>query len=340
MAATKSKYILTALAALLIVVLLFVVAKQTVGIEQFTSPVACPTHATQGPDGRIHAGDQVFQTMTSYVAHLAELYAKGATCKPPVVTNARRGAVDVLDMNVPEESTSAKTPIRKLDDYEYTRVFESESQTRTSGPPAESLTARILDWANLPYNSEAREQAEGEFVAGLVESGFREPKSGVFFNALDGVNVQPPDEEAERQREQKILAAYRPTEVGKHIIDNDTEAVAKLVNEMYASDPNWEPVVTKIDETNYAVTELRPKPRKETYADERTISLATAEQSGLVIPPPSLDITDRLRNDPYFTKDGVADRSNDRFWKYDDFRKWTPGLERMFAPTSDTREWH
>jgi hypothetical protein len=43
--------------------------------------------------------------------------------------------------------------------------------------------------------------------------------------------------------------------------------------------------------------------------------------------------------DPYFDKRGVLDYSNDRFHEYNDFKKWTPGLERMFAPTLDTTNW-
>jgi hypothetical protein len=49
--------------------------------------------------------------------------------------------------------------------------------------------------------------------------------------------------------------------------------------------------------------------------------------------------SDRLADDPYFDKAGVTDTSNDRFWKYSDFNKWTPGLERMFAPTFSQEQW-
>ena len=45
------------------------------------------------------------------------------------------------------------------------------------------------------------------------------------------------------------------------------------------------------------------------------------------------------RQDPYFDKGGVIDYEGDRFYKYDNFSKWTPGLERMFAPTFDQNDW-
>ena len=37
---------------------------------------------------------------------------------------------------------------------------------------------------------------------------------------------------------------------------------------------------------------------------------------------------------------GVADQDNGRFWNYKDFNKFTPGLERMFAPSMSQRDWY
>ena len=151
-----------------------------------------------------------------------------------------------------------------------------------------------------------------------MESGFREPKTGVFFNTVRGSTLEPPDVEAARMREQKILAAYRPTDISKHIVDNETEAVANLVTKAYAEDKAWEPVVTKVGENQWEVTELRPKPRKEQYESEATQELSMMEAKGLVIPPPVVDISDRIRGDPYFDKSGLGDRDNNRLWNYKD----------------------
>jgi hypothetical protein len=242
-----------------------------------------------------------------------------------------------------EEGPSIKKPINKLDDYEYRRVYEQERGSRNSlsqSTKNELLGTRALDWANLPFNSETRAQEEDSFIAGRMEDGFREPKSGVFFNTVRGSGLEPPDVEAAHAREQKLLAAYRPTDVSKHIMDNETEAVANLVNKVYAEDKAWEPVVTKVGENQWEVTELRPKPRKERYEAEATQELSMMEAKGLVVPPPVVDIDDRIRGDPYFDKSGVGDRDNNRLWNYKDFNKWTPGLERMFAPTSDNKTWY
>ncbi len=327
----------------------------------------CPSEAVRGPDGRIHIkpGDRSFQTMADYIGYLADLYAGGATCLapkvrndrepvfgvfggqgngaiPPAAVNLESGTRAVLDTREPEE-TYARTKIDKLDDYEYTRVEQSERDSRNNLSTAvknELLEGRKLDWANLPFNSEARAAAEDTFIAGRLEDMYRDPKTGVFFKNMQGGSLLPPDEDAERMREQKILSSYRPTELTKHTIDDKTEAVARLVNEMYKSDKKYEPVITKVDENKWEVSELRPRPQKESYSDAQAMTLAVAKQNGLTMPPPEIDISSRLSDDPYFDKSGVGDQANNRFWDYKDFNKWTPGLERMFAPTLDNKEWY
>ena len=363
-------YLYIAIAIILIMAILFGLQKAKM-IDGFATESPdpnweCPQRVHRGPDGRIHVspGKRTFQTMAQYVSFLSGLYARGATCLAPEVREKREPIFGILGglgvgaqspMSFDSEGTtrtvfetdnteqtSVKTPINKLDDYEYTRIEQSERGERNQLSQAvknELLEGRILDWANLPFNSEARAFAEDTFVAGRVEDMYRDPKTGVFFKNMSGRGILPPDVEAEKMREAKILSSYRPTDLTKHTIDSKTEAVAKLVNETYKSDPNWEPVVSKVSENKWEVTELRPKPRKETYADAQTLSLATAEATGLAQPPVSVDITDRLQDDPYFDKSGVGDRDNNKFWNYKDFNKWTPGLERMFAPTLDTKEW-
>ena len=342
-------------------------------VERFANPsdngnnAECPKEAKREADGRIHVkpGNRTFQTMAEYLSYLTDLYAKGSTCIAPRVTEFRspvdgilgglgvgaqppastnmEGTTRNIETNNEDEGPSARTKINKLDDYEYTRVFQQERGNRNvieKATQSKLLENRILDWANLPFNSEDRATQEDTFIAGRMESGFTEPKSGIFFNTVRGSTVEPPDVEAARMREQKLLAAYRPTDISTHVIDSETEAVANLVHKVYQEDPNWEPVVKKTGDNTWEVAELRPKARKEKWEDDSTKELSMMESQGLAIPPPSVDIDDRIRGDPYFDKSGLGDRDNNRFWNYKDFNKWTPGLERMFAPTTDNKAWY
>jgi len=152
----------------------------------------------------------------------------------------------------------------------------------------------------------------------------------------------PPDQDALDQREQKILSAYQPTGITQHVVDSEMERVAKLVNQMYAEDPDWEPVVEKRGEHQYAISELRPRRKKESWEDD-TPTIQQATDQGLMSGTsyvPKVTINDGKTQDPFFDKNGVADYTNNRFWNYKDFAKWTPGLERMFAPTNDEQKWY
>jgi hypothetical protein len=330
----------------------------------------CPTAAVRGPDGRISVvpSGQTFYTMSDYITYLNGLYASGSQCIPPKVTDDREpvfGLIggqgvgagspesynlegttrDVLNTAANDEQTSAKTPINKLDDYEYTRVFQTEDQYRNTlskESKNELMEKYNLDWANLPFNSQDRAEKEDEFVAGRMSTYFKEPKSGAFFNTVDGKNVMPPDVEAENLREQKILSSYRPTDITEHVIDSETEQVANMVMKLYENDPNWVPVITKTDEGQYAVTEIVPKSRKERFEDAKTIGLATTAGFGDQPrdPKATIQISDQMRNDPFFDKSGVVDKDTNRIYNYNDFRKFTPELERMFAPTLDKKEWY
>jgi hypothetical protein len=332
----------------------------------------CPKSARRAPDGSIKVmpGGQTFFTLSDYITYLSGLYSNGSQCIPPQVEDLRTpipGILGGLGVSAPSPAdvaletttrsvldTSAAAnqlnpvePVTQLDDYEYNRVFQLEDVKRntiTKEQNNELMDAHIFDWANLPFNSETRARKEDTFVAGRMESGFTDPKTGVIFNNISGRSMVPPDKEAEYLREQKILAAYRPTDLSKHVVDSETAQVAKLVGKMYENDPNWAPVVTQTEEGKYAVTELRPKSRKEKWEDAQTIDIATTmglDKQSPASPEAVLEINDRLHIDPFFDKGGIMpEDAKKRVWDYSQFNQWTPDLERMFAPTARNKAWY
>ena len=321
----------------------------------------CPLSALRTDDGRILVQPQnrYFDTMGDYVAWQSSLIAAGSMCTPPFVKGPREVSVtsdrdtgpnkrqieqqnksgNVFTKQVEGEMTSAKTPINKLDDYEYSRIFQNENSPRgaLSKTTINSLMAKNQwDWAKLPFNSEVRTKAENEFVAGREDIAFREPKTGVYFKAVEGFAVNPPDIGGLEQQEKAVLEPFKASK-SENLLKHDLEDVASLVKKMYADDPNWEPVIEKVNEHEYRVSELRPKLKKETYAGEEEQTIERAKGNGKIQAQVTVE---GGNNDPYFDKTGVIDYSNDRFWDYKDFKKWTPGLERMFAPTLDTTSWN
>jgi len=319
----------------------------------------CPISAKREEDGKIHVQPQnrAFDTMADYVAWLSGLSAAGSMCVPPYVVGPREVEMTSSDRNigisskqtgnksgnvftkqVEGEQTSAQTPINKVDDYEYTRIFQNENSPRgeISKTAVNSMLAqKQWDWAQLPFNSDKKADAEKEFISGRMDSAQRDPKSGVFFRGVEAADVNPPDVETVESNEKAGLKSFDAKPAEK-LLEHNVEDVGEMVRKMYASDPDWEPVVEKVGENEYRVAELRPKARKEHYAGAEEPTIERAKANGLV----SAEVeVEGGRQDPYFDKKGVLDYGNDRFWEYKDFKKWTPGLDRMFAPTLDTTNW-
>lgn len=304
-----------------------------------------PQEGVLGGEGNGSAsGDQVaMEGADRSVINTALLDAQNKELDRMCESRKSTGGVTMLEN--PGELTSARTPINKLDDYEYSRVFELENAPRNSQlskAQKDALTNQYqLDWSVLPFNSEKRSQIEEAFTTQRMEDGFRDPKTGVFFRNMEGASVTPPDEETQ-QREQKVLTGYQPTDLTTHVVDDEMERVAKVVAQTYAADGDWEPVVEKRGDHQYAVTELRPRRKKEEWEGEETPTIQQAKDQGLLTGESlqaAVDISDRQHTDPFFDKSGLVDYDNNRVWKYQDFNKWTPGLERMFAPTNDTQAW-
>lgn len=341
------------------------------GIEPFETTKQAPgcfTHATRGSDGKIHVqpGDQSFESLSDYVRALSDQYAGGKLCIPPQVKEYRsavEGVLGGLGTNTlgPEEvgrQTSSRslimndidrpwdtTPINDVDDYDRTQVYESERNSR-QGAMSTAVINELgnkyqMDWAQLPFNSEAKAAQEDAFVAGRLENVYREPKSGTFFKTMMGDSLFPPNVDEREQNERKILNTYKPPQVAKNEEEAETTMIGRLVKKLFASDPDYEPVVEKSGPNKWDITELIPKPKKETWADaDQGTSIDSAVRSGWIPPQASMQIFDHQVQDPSFYRTGVADQDNGRFWNYKDFNKFTPGLERMFAPSMSQRDWY
>jgi hypothetical protein len=369
--ASNKMIILMTLSFLLAVILIpLLLAVGTTTAESFTSEQVpgCFTTAKRGSDGKIHVqpGDQTFENLSEYTSALADQYSLGKLCIPPQVKQYRspvEGVLGGLGVNaigpngvnqqnatrvVTESDVDRpwdQTPINSVEDYDRTNVYENERDSRhgaMSTAVINDLSNKYkMDWAQLPFNSEAKAAQEDAFVAGRLENVYREPKSGTFFKNMMGDNLFPPNTDEREQNERRILNSYKAPQVAKNEEEEETSMIGRLVKKLFASDKDYEPVVEKSGDNKWDITELRPKARKEQWADaDNGTSIDSAVRAGWIPPTPSMQIFDHGTNDPAFYRAGVADNDNGRFWNYKDFNKFTPGLERMFAPTLTTREWY
>ena len=233
----------------------------------------------------------------------------------------------------------AKGHIKSLDDYEYNFIYQNESDREVSQALKNKLMSqRPMEWAGLPPSSE-------QFQAGLRES-FQNgtqsvPDNAKPYEAVNGDNMIPPDSESVEMEERKVLQSYKaPTtaELGSYDVDDPPE---KLIHKLYEK-KGLIPTIAHKEGTNvYEVVGVRRKDEKILYEDEEAPAavgpVRPAGEATIVVPPTAYD-TAALK-DPFYdaTSPGaVSGKTRTGKW---DYNSWTPGLERVFAPTGETSQW-
>ena len=325
--------------------------RSTSASQESDARAMCPSRAKYTSAGLITSepGGKLFTSLDSYMQYYKYLASTGIECS--FVSPSRDESL--LAHSVPkdaevlteDEQTYALTPIKKLDDYEYSRVFqiEKESRNELERTTVNALTAqRQFDWSQLPFNSEHRATNEQDMSGRRLVEGFTATVTEPFFNSIAGDNMAPQDLQDIDEREQAILQQYSPKKT-EDLLEHDTDDVQVLVKKLYESDADWDPVVEKVKGGEFQVTKLIPKRKKEDaqFADEQVPSVAYALENGMATGRPKIQPKMEVSGmqDPYFDKTGVLDYEGDHFYHYDSFAKWTPGLERMFAPTFDQNDW-
>ena len=229
----------------------------------------------------------------------------------------------------------AKGAIKDLDDYEYNMVYQNESDRELSQALRTKLMSqRPMDWAGLPPSSE-------KFQAGLRES-FQNatptvPDSAQPYKQVNGDNMVPPNSDLIEMEERKILQTYKaPTtaDLGSYNPDEDPE---KMIHRMYDI-KGLIPTIAHKDGTNvYEITGVRKKDEKIMYEDEEApASMGPVQHVGeATIEVPAVAYDTAAARDPYYDTSNPG-RTRTGKW---DYQAWTPGLERMFAPTNSTEKW-
>jgi hypothetical protein len=299
------------------------------------SGTTCPTKLYQLPSGgyQLENGPS-FITMNEF-----ELWwsSHGNGCPLPVLTGERlttrpqRSVMETTEWSdgLPYEETYAKTPIDKVDDYEFSRIFGYEKNGRMVVPPQNFnliLTERTFDWPDKPMTSDER---KGKYM-GMME-GF----------TADG-HLQDHDARATVARYgEKTARNTKAQEEQGCIIDRENREVDKMVEELYKSDPDYEPVITRVGPHNWEVNELKPK-RK--FASDVT---DPADNRVVDTSDPAVDVRFRYNAegpayessiDPYYPASGWMP-SKGKGTRGDPYAGPVPNMERMFGPTFDHTDW-
>jgi hypothetical protein len=224
-------------------------------------------------------------------------------------------------------------PINSLDDYEYNLVFQNEGSREMTQSMKNALTSQYpFDWSKLPPSA-------AEFQAGQSALYQAKPTGTIptdTYKAIEDASLQPPDMDAIEDEERKILATYIP----KHASDlttYDVEDARELIEKIYNGRDQIPEVVEKGNNV-FEIVGVQSKNPKIVYEDEPGPSVGGQMYSDpkafdvISVPQAATDTSAAL--DPFYEP-----RNSIRTTRTD-YTRWTPGLERMFAPTYEDKNWY
>jgi hypothetical protein len=238
----------------------------------------------------------------------------------------------------------ATTTIQSVDDYEYSLIFKNEGDRGLTKETRDRLmSAYPMDWSTQPPSS-------AQFQAGLaaLKEAFvnapPQPKANPY-KEVDGSNMTPPDTLTAELKEREILATYVPKKPGE-LTTYDMEDARDLIAKIYDA-KGLVPTYKQTGPNQFTILNTQKKGEEVVWEDEAPgqgqgppASQAQATQGAnveagegtIVVPAIAQEVSQGL--DPFFTP---GTKTRDGRW---DYTRWTPGLERMFAPTEPMTNWY
>jgi hypothetical protein len=231
-------------------------------------------------------------------------------------------------------------PINSVDDYEYNLVFKGEGdKTMTKATRDILMSAYPKDWSTHPPSSELFQQGLAEFKEGFQNA--PSPQKGNPYKEVDGNNMTPPDSRAAEEAERDILATYVPKKPGE-LTTYDLDDAEEIVKRIYNA-KGLVPDVKRMDNNVITIMGTRKVGEALIYEDEYIDASGAAPTGsdaikevgeGTINVPVNMETLGP--KDPFFTPSSKS-RERDEKW---DYASWTPGLERMFAPTESQEKWY
>ena len=225
----------------------------------------------------------------------------------------------------PPEKPYLLNEIDDLDDYELSQVFQNQGSKEASKKQiSDAMTRYPLDWS-------VQGPASQHFQDNQIEYEKKKEDALPGYTAMDSAL---PDSTAMEAEELKILQTYKP-ESSKGLLQYSVDDVKSLLEKLYLK-KGLIPVIeqSKQGQNIWEITELKEKDPKIVWEDEVETERQKMKNRGeevIEVPYTASDVAAGL--DPFFQA-----RQSPRDGKYD-YTKFTPGLERMFAPTYPIKSW-
>jgi hypothetical protein len=240
--------------------------------------------------------------------------------------------------NIPVDNTAADpfakpyatTSIMGVDDYEIDVVNNNLGDKQISDAQINARTGSYpYDWAQLPPNSQTFQDKQAQWM---------QNKSQLLpdldqYASIEGFSVFPTDSDKTEAEEQKLLKTYVPA--CSKGLKYDLDDAMGLIHKIY-DQKGLVPSVDVREDGVYEVYETMEKNPKIVWEDEvdETPRQTYKESLETKFEVPQYASDQAAGLDPFFepTQRLRADRN--------DYTQWTPGLERMFAPTQPRAAWY
>lgn len=224
-------------------------------------------------------------------------------------------------------------PIQSVDDYDHDVVMDNEGDRQWSKAQINEMTSAYpFAWPQLPPSATTFQKKQEEYMASLNSKILPDLSQ---YKAIEGFQVLPPDSEKQEEEEQKLLKTYVPA--CSKDLKYDVDDAMELIKKVYDN----KGLVAKVDvrpDGIYEVYETLDKEPKIEYDDggqgpqAEVVEGGGAASATFKVPQYAADLAAGL--DPFF-EPGAVTRSGRT-----DYTQWTPGLERMFAPTYPRQNWY
>jgi len=218
-------------------------------------------------------------------------------------------------------------PINDLDDYEHSLIFRNEGAKEMTKATRDLLMSSYpMDWSTQPPSSAAFEQGLAEFKNDLAS---RPPMGPGPYATLEGFSFAPPDVEKE------VLATYVPMKAND-LTTYSADDAKKLVDKLYSSKGKIADMKQSPTNSNvFYITGVRDKSAPIVYEEPAAASKGPVAAAGEnTIMAPTVYTSESEGLDPFFTP---GDVTRDGKW---DYTRFTPGLERSFAPNQPMQNWY
>jgi hypothetical protein len=273
--------------------------------------------------------------------------------------NGNRGAELI---GPPVQEPYSKDPINKLEDYDDPGVDYILTPGISQINPDETEADVVADQEGV-YGKEASDMAKNarrnqrqfdypQLPPISLTRQIEEAKNNIYksqpaplttegFADIEAKKMELPDYDKLEEEEKKILATYQPKN-SKDLLKYSIEDSEELIKKIYDS-KGLIPSYTQRPDGIWEVYETMEKNPKIVWEDEVQVERYAGQEVRKLAPVGSVEQTINVPTyantlaaglDPFFEP-----RTSLRPGR-NDYTRWTPGLERMFAPTNDATTWY